>query len=117
MIIYNPKDSVVEFRYGGVMHYYMPRETKVVDEAMGEFILNRARVGLTIYDGNVEAVAEETYASMPWRQLVSLASARGLYKTGFGMKKEEVVKIMEAYDQQKGRTLQESANQEEGAGA
>ena len=116
MLIFNPKDTTVEFIYGGRHYFYAPKEIQTVDEITGRFILERARCGLVEYEGQEEAVSEETYVTMPWRKLVALGSARGLFKPGFGTKREELIKLMENYDQE-GRTLQEPTNKEEGAGA
>jgi DNA phosphorothioation-dependent restriction protein DptG len=103
MIIYNPKDTAVEFYYGGQRFEYRPLESRVVDEAMGEFILNRTRVGLVEFNSKEvkkEAIFDETdYTKMPWKELISRASKRGIFATG--MKKESVIKSMENYDKER----------------
>jgi hypothetical protein len=103
---------MVEFPYGGQRYFFAPKEVRTVEKQMGEFILNRARVGLVEYKeavGRAEAFSESNYSAMPWRELVALGSARGVYKPGSTMKKAELIKLMEEYDSQ-GGTLPNTSN-------
>ena len=113
MIVYNPNDRQVEFFYGGALFKFQPKESRTVDEAMGEFILNRARVGLVEYNVGYDSemkVDDFNYDTMPWRKLVSLASARKLFKPGSGMDRKNLIEAIKAYDNEKRGTLPNPSN-------
>ena len=105
MILYNPKDENVEFSYGGIRIYFKSKESKTFPEHVAIHALERARVGLVEYNPSYDkemTATDMSYPEMPWRKLVSLASARGIFKPG--TKRPVLEKDLEDYDTQ-GRTL------------
>jgi len=111
MIIYNPTDKPIEFRYGGAVEIIRPNESVTMSDAKGKYVLDpRKTKGLVKYS-DVPHVEEEIgdtdYVNMPWRELIKRASARGLFRPG--MKKEQVIEIMEDYDGARG-TIQKPSD-------
>ena len=114
MRIFNPTNKEVVFLHGGMGEIIGPGEVREIDDRLRVFFLEQAReLGLVEYSGQI-AVTNIDYKAMPWRELVSLASKRGVFKPGASRK--ATMKAMEDYEQTR-RTLQEPVNKEEGEGA
>lgn len=108
MIIYNPKESKVEFCYDNKLYVVEPKScTDNLPEHIAKHALDRVHGGLVPYDVSVDQEmmsSEINYKSMPWRKLVSLAAARGVFKPGAS--KDFVIESLEEYDKSQGRTVQ-----------
>ena len=117
MILYNPNDFPVEFRYDGKVYIVTPHASQTFSDKVADHALKRSKVPLVeyspIYDKEMLAT-DMDYGAMTWGQLKSLGSARRIFKPG--MKKEELLAGLDEYDRQTG-ALQKSSGQEEGAGA
>lgn len=111
MLIYNPKDEKVQFCFGGTWYYFEPKQSRDLDKVVAEHALNRGRCGLVVYtpkfDGEMTSTDME-YSKMPWRSLVQLASARGIFKPGTNRLVLE--KDLKEYDEQQGRTVSIPSN-------
>lgn len=111
MILFNPNKEPVEFMYGGQTYIFKPKESRNLPDNVAEHALERQHAPLVehtpMYDKQVE-VSDTVYSELPWRKLVSMASARKVHK--IGMSRPDVEKAMEEYDQSQGRTLQESTS-------
>jgi hypothetical protein len=114
MQLFNPNNFEVEFVCGGVHYIFKPKESRELSEYVANHALNRQHAPLVLhtpmYDKQVK-VSDTVYSELPWRKLVQMSSARGIFK--LGTSRAEVEKMMEEYDHSTGRTLQESSNQEE----
>ena len=99
-ILFNPKDTVVEFMCNHQVYIFQPGEKKLLDKAVAFHALHYANAGLLPYDGTLEVSGAIDYGKMPWRQVVSMASKRGLFKPG--MSREEINKILEEDDKRAG---------------
>jgi hypothetical protein len=125
-MIYNPSSSEKEFMHGGITHIFAPKEKRILEGPVAHHALTRWKgLGLVDYtqslkDKNAkeEEVVEEVvepiedgtapegektvsvYAGLPWKDLVALGSARKVFKPG--MKKEELLALLEGEDEQAG---------------
>lgn len=110
MRIYNPKDEDVQFCHGGVWEYLRAKESRDFPEQVAVHALERSRVGLVeytpMYDREMK-LTDISYPNMPWRKLVSLASARGVFRPG--IKRSVLEKTLEDYDEER-RTLQKPSD-------
>lgn len=100
-ILYNPKDTKVEFMYDHQVYIFNPGEKRVLSGDVANYALKFINSGLLEYDGLNEPEGVNSgvaYDKMPWKKVVSLASKKGLFKPG--MKKEEVYKALEESDVQ-----------------
>lgn len=99
MQLFNPNDFIVEFYVGGRRYEFKPKESKDLDEYVANHALERQRKPLVVHtpmwDKQVE-YSDIKYSELPWRKLVSMASARGVFKPGAS--REAVEKAMEEYD-------------------
>jgi hypothetical protein len=106
VILFNPDTKPVEFRYGGQIFIFKPKESRNLPDEVALHALERQHAPLVehtpMYDKQV-AFSDTVYSELPWRKLVSMASARGIFKPGSS--RAEVEKNMEEYDQSQGRTL------------
>lgn len=106
MILFNAGTEPVEFRYGGQVFIFKPKESKNIDDVIATHALERSHAPLVVhtpmYDKQVE-ISDTVYSEMPWRKLVQMASARGIFKPGKG--RADVEKMMEEYDQSERGTL------------
>ena len=106
MQLFNPNKDPVEFRYGGVSYIFKSKESRELPEHVALHAIERCHVPLVVhtpmYDREVE-ISDTIYSEMPWRKLVQMASARGIFKPG--TKRADVEKIMEEYDHSQGRTI------------
>lgn len=105
MQLFNPTDKIVEFRHGGIVFTFQPKESKDLSEVVALHAIERAHAPLVehtqVYDKEVK-ISDIVYSEMPWKKLVQMASARGIFS--LGMKRPELEKVLEEYDT-KGRTL------------
>ena len=110
MLLFNPTEKEVEFRYGGKFYTFASKESKDLPEHIIEHATKTTNTPLVIqtpeYDSQVE-VSDVDYKTMPWKKLIQMASARGVFS--MGTKRPELEKIMEDYDEKRG-TLQKSTN-------
>jgi len=117
LILFNPTNKIVEFRCGGITYIFKPKESKTLPDKVAEHAIERAKAPLVehtpVYDSQVE-FKDVVYKELPWKQLVQMASARGIFIPGD--KRADVESKMEDYDGKRG-TLQESSDKEEGEGA
>jgi enhancing lycopene biosynthesis protein 2 len=118
MQLFNATNKEVEFVCGGVHYIFKPKESRDLPEYVALHALERAHAPLVVYtpayDRQVK-ISDTVYSEMPWRKLVQMASARGVFRPGTA--RPQVEKDMEEYDNRIRGTLQESPNQEEGAGS
>lgn len=106
MILFNPTNFNVEFRYGGTAYIFKPKESRDLPDHVAEHAINRAHAPLVehtpMYDSQVE-ISDTKYSEIPWRRLIQMASARGVFKPG--TTRAELEKIMEEYDNEQRGTL------------
>ena len=99
MRLLNPNKVPVEFRCGGVLYIFKPGESRELDEYVAKHALERQHAPLVehtqMHDKEVK-VSDIVYSQMPWKKLVQMASARGLFK--MGTKRPELEKLLEEYD-------------------
>jgi hypothetical protein len=97
-ILFNPNNKDVEFMFDHLVYVFRPGEKKFLDYDVAIHGLGSG-CGVIEYDGSSEAKFSEgiAYDKMPWRELVSVASKRGLFKPP--MAREEVIKAMEEADE------------------
>jgi hypothetical protein len=111
MILFNPNKKPVEFRCGGQIYIFKPGESRELDEYTALHALNRQHAPLVehtpMYDKEVK-FSDTKYSKLPWRKLVQMASARGLFK--LGISRPDVEKALEEYDIQQRRTLPSTSN-------
>ena len=105
-ILFNPTNFNVEFRHGGTTYIFKPKESRDLPEHVAEHAMNRAHAPLVehtpMYDKEVE-ISDTKYSDIPWRKLVQMASARGIFKPGTA--RPELEKIMEEHDIESRGTL------------
>ena len=110
MLIYNPTDKPVEYRYGGMPKVILAKESLTVSKEEAKWMLDpRKAKGLVRYTEALYPEMKTTdmdYKTMPWRELIKVASARGLFRPG--TKRDDVVKVMEEYDSSTGVTQKPS---------
>lgn len=106
MRLLNPNKEPVEFRCGGVLYILKPGESRELDEHVANHALNRVHAPLVehtpMFDNQV-AFSDTVYSEMPWKKLIQMASARGLFK--MGTKRADIEKALEDYDKFKGGAL------------
>ena len=111
MILFNPTKEKVEFRYGGVLVVFKPKESKNLSDAVADHALNRSKVPLVeqtpMYDSQVE-YTDVSYANMPWKNLIQLASKRKLFVPGTS--RIELERLLNEYDLKLRGTLPQSSN-------
>jgi hypothetical protein len=111
MRLLNPNKEPVEFRCGGVLYIFKPGESRELDEYVAKHALERQHAHLVVHTpmfDNQVAFSDTIYSQMPWKKLVQMASARGLFK--MGTKRADVERLLEEYDSEQGRTLQSTSN-------
>jgi hypothetical protein len=97
--LYNPTDKPVEFRCGGMLYIFQPKETRDLDEYVANHAIERAHAPLVKYSPMFDKEVEKSdivYSEMPWKKLVQMASARGIFT--LGTKRPELEKLLEEYD-------------------
>jgi len=111
MRLLNPNKTPVEFRCGGVLYIFKPGESRELDEYTAKHALERQHAPLVVhtpmYDKEVK-VSDTIYSQMPWKKLVQMSSARGLFK--MGTKRADVEKALEDYDSEQRGTIQSTSN-------
>jgi hypothetical protein len=120
MILYNPSEEEQRFYYGHIPYVFRSKESRTLPDEVGKWGLKRGNRNLVeyspVYDEEM-LVTDMNYDTMPWKKVISLASARGLYGPRMGLKRERVLELLKQYDDTKARTLSEPSNQEEGEGS
>lgn len=95
-VVFNPRYETVEVMWGGQAEKFRPGEKKLVPADAAYHFVHEVNAGLKYYEAGKddEQVMKTTfsYASMPWRDVVSLASKRKLFKPGMG--KEKIYKAL-----------------------
>jgi hypothetical protein len=111
MRLLNPNKEPVEFVCGGQIYIFKPGESRELDEYTAKHALERQHAPLVVhtpmYDKEV-AFSDAVYSQMPWKKLVQMASARGIFK--MGTKRPDLEKALEEYDKSQGRTLPSTSN-------
>lgn len=108
-VLYNPTDKKVEFMCNRITYIFKPYEKKILEGFVAHHALHFVNTGLIEYsiDGKPEVtkVAEEfvlpadaeiAYETLPWRKLVSIGSARGIFAPG--MSKEDLIEKLKESD-------------------
>ena len=110
MQLFNPTKKEIAFRYGGKEYVFQPKESKDLPEHLVNHATKTTNTPLILqtqmHEKEIE-ISDLDYKEMPWRRLVQMASARGVFK--MGTKRPELEKIMEDYDKERG-TLQKSSS-------
>lgn len=101
-IIFNPTNKPIEFMHSGTVYIFKPGEKKNLEGFVAYHVLNHVNSELKEYEpeGDDDKVlsSDVAYDKMPWRDLVALASKRGLFKPGTG-KDEVITALLEADEQ------------------
>lgn len=111
MFIYNPTDTEQKFYYGGIPYTFRSKESRDFSDEIGTFALKRGNRNLVLYNPSFDKEMEFTdmdYKTMPWNKLRNLASARKVFTPG--VKREDVEKALEEYDNAQTGTLPESTS-------
>lgn len=121
MILFNPTEVEQKFYYNAYPYVFKPKESKTLPDFVAEFGLKRGNKNLVkytaLYDKQV-LVTDINYDTMPWKQVISLASARKLFQVGKHFTREDLVAKLKDYDvNTKAGTVQESPDKEEGEGS
>lgn len=106
-VLYNPTDKKIEFMCNRITYIFKPYEKKVLEGFPAFHALHHVNTGLVEYsiEGAPQAVKEEfvlpqdeevAYDKLPWRKLVSLGSARGIFAPGMG--KEDLIEKLKESD-------------------
>jgi len=99
-ILYNPREEAVEFMHNRQVYIFQPGEKRVVDKVVADHAIRFAKTGFKIYDGSTEPEAktagEIEYEKMPWRKMVSIGSAKGIFKPS--MNRETLYKLLREED-------------------
>ena len=103
LLIFNPTEKEVEIVFGGQHTIFKSKESKDVSEEFVKHATATTNSPLVIqtpmYDKEVE-ISDVNYSEMPWKKLVQMASARGVFKPP--MKRAILEKLMEEYDKERG---------------
>ena len=94
-VLYNPKNTTVEFMCGGRVFVFEPREHKPLDGFVAHHALNFINTGLVPFNVDVrkedlikekeeeiQKLQAKDYKKMPWKKLLKIASELGVYKIG-----------------------------------
>lgn len=97
-ILFNPKSEKVEFMYGGMVYIFGPGEKKMLPPEVAKHALKYVNTGLKVYEEGDDAFTGGiAYNKLPWKELVSMASARGIFKPG--MSKEALLRLLKEADE------------------
>lgn len=110
-MIFNPTDEAVEFMCDGRIYQFAPGEKKILEGFEAYHALREVNTGLVEYDGQDKNPDDLPLNSMPWKALVSLGASLGVQKPG--MKREQLVEAIMAYDGSEEGTIPESSEEEE----
>ena len=83
--IYNPKDTEVEWRVGGILYFLKPKEKAIFEEFVAKMALVETNTGLVEYEPkNIDEVVASRmgYEKLPWKELIKLASKEGVFRPG-----------------------------------
>ena len=102
-IIFNPTKEQREFWYGGRVFVFGPGEKKLLNGEEADHVLRYINGPFKEYEPTTDDALVESsnvaYDKMPWREIVSLASERGLFTPG--TTKKEVIKLLIEADEQR----------------
>ena len=100
-ILFNPKNEKVEFLYDHQSYVFEPGEKKNLNGEVAWHALRLTNTGLKEYVPETDDISvtssDVAYDKMPWGELISLASERGLFKPGMG--KAATVKALAEADE------------------
>ena len=98
-MLFNPTENEVEIIFGGQHEIFRPKESKDVSEDFFKHATITTNSPLVVqtpmYDKEVKH-SNVDYTNMPWKKLVQMASARGIFK--MGTKRPELERLLEEYD-------------------
>lgn len=100
-IIFNPTDEEQEFMYDHRVYVFKPFEKRNLNGEAAFHVLKHVNGPLKEYvpgDENNVVESNVAYDKMKYRDLVSLASKRGVYE--FKMKKDQIIAALEEADGQ-----------------
>lgn len=104
MTLFNPKSEKVEFMYDHQSYVFAPGEKQLVEWEVGDHAIRFVNTGLKEYvpetDDKEVTSSNMAYDKMPWKEVVSMASARGIFKPGMG--KDAVLKALVESDNEQG---------------
>jgi len=110
MQLFNPTKKTIELRYGGKPYVFQPKESKDLPEHVVIHFTKTTNSPLVVqtpmHDKEVK-ISDVVYSEMKWKDLIKMASVRGVFFPP--MKRVEVEKAMEEYDQERG-TIQKPSN-------
>lgn len=110
-ILFNPTDKKVEFMCGGLSYSFESGEKRNLDGFVAYHALKVVNTGLKEYtpeDGEEIMSSSVAYDRIPWRKVVSMASARGVFKPG--LSKVQVITALIEADEQEAGTVQEPSS-------
>ncbi len=91
MVLINKTGKTVEFLFDGKPQIFAPGEKKIVDGVIAHHALYQVNTKLQEYKNEEEE--EKTIFNMPWKELISLASKKGVFKPG--LSREELIKRLQ----------------------
>lgn len=101
-IIFNPTNKEIEFMQGGQIYIFKPGEKRLLDGFVAYHALSHVKSALREYepdtDDEVVSSSDVAYDKMPWREVVALASKRGIFKPG--MARDEAIRLLAELDEQ-----------------
>ena len=106
MILFNPTTNKVEFFFDGQLFKFEPKELRTLPDHIAIHALERSKVPLVEHTpmyGREVVSSDIYYNSMPWKDLLRMASARKLFKPG--TPRVEVERLLEEYDRKQRGTL------------
>jgi hypothetical protein len=102
-ILFNPTNKPVNFMYDRQSYTLAPGEKRNFNGEIAFFILNRINTPLKEYqpvlDDELISSSTVAYDRIPWKELVVMASERGLFSMGMG--KDQVIKALIEADEQR----------------
>jgi len=97
-VLFNPKSEPVEFMCGGQSFVFKPGEKKMLEPEVANHALKMVNTGLKVYEEGDDAFTEGiAYDKLPWKELISMASERGIFKTG--MDRNTILMILKEEDE------------------
>lgn len=107
-LLHNPTDKVREFKCAGETHIFQPGEKRILDGLAADHALKEDGLGLVEFSidnmkpevifSDKTTTTEVNYGDLPWKELVKLGSASGVFKPG--MKKDALVEALRGLDEQ-----------------
>jgi hypothetical protein len=115
-VLYNPKEETVEFMCNRQSYKFLPGEKRNLDGFVAHHALNFVNTGLREYiPGEDEGVSNIGYDKLRWKDLLIIASKRGVFTPG--SKREEVIQALKDLDdnetEKKGSVISDTTSKEE----